>query len=262
MRRHVGCAPKSRLIPPPTFFFKSVACSCCSADGPLLGHSHHRGAFSRWSAKRSHCSAIATSFALSRCARVLGTISRALLFPSGGKRQGDNYVADTTLSSCTDLGAPVERSRVRARGRRRRRCWRRWGCCWRRSCDGQQQFALDLRFSDQPFGDFRTIWKWNQSFRRPGHEPIRIQIRRQIRTIETIGTGRAFLLTWSRLPLEVSGEPTVLRRGRRPLRRGFSLPASAGGLVARFLRLEGFGSRMSRERLRRSFLSLATRNLL
>jgi hypothetical protein len=66
--------PKKPLNTQPTFFFKSVACSYCSADGPLLGHSHHCGAFSRWSARRSHCSAIAKSLALSRGARVLGTI--------------------------------------------------------------------------------------------------------------------------------------------------------------------------------------------
>jgi Enoyl-(Acyl carrier protein) reductase len=54
---------------------------------------------------------------LHKCYRGGNHLPRAA-FPLGGNQQGDNYVADTTFSCCTDLGAPIERGRVRARGRR------------------------------------------------------------------------------------------------------------------------------------------------
>jgi hypothetical protein len=52
-----------------------------------------------------------------------GTIRPRAAFTIGAATKRDNYVADTTFSCCTNLGAPVERGRVRAR---RRRGWRRW----------------------------------------------------------------------------------------------------------------------------------------
>jgi hypothetical protein len=106
-----------------------------------------------------------------------GTIHNFMLYREDTQKER-SYVKHEIIPSRTGIRVVAEYCRPCARRRRGR--WRqRWWWFWRGSerrqrwCDGQQQFGLDLRFSDHQFRNIRNDRKRYQFFWQLGaeHEP-------------------------------------------------------------------------------------------